>query len=136
IAPILACVAYAAVLYLFMFTLWPLLEGLLGLGMEPAMARLAISAAVLLSMIFIFPGTFYSPFLGLFGAWDDYTLEELRKSIRITGPSRWNMNWMFKITTFCTRRCKFRNKHPLGDYAVIEQQMAELTSEVRTVAGD
>ncbi|MHA1998892.1 MAG: hypothetical protein ACTSU9_12275, partial [Promethearchaeota archaeon] len=38
IAPILACVAYAAVLYLFMFTLWPLLEGLLGLGMEPAMA--------------------------------------------------------------------------------------------------
>ncbi|MBD3187589.1 hypothetical protein GF325_12215, partial [Candidatus Bathyarchaeota archaeon] len=77
IAPVLACLAFAGVLLAFMHTLWPLLEMALGLFMSTSTAKLVIAAIVLLSMFFIFPGTFFCPFLALFGGWDDYTLEEL-----------------------------------------------------------
>ncbi|MFX0103074.1 MAG: hypothetical protein ACFFCS_26140, partial [Candidatus Hodarchaeota archaeon] len=80
-----------------------------------------------LCMLFVFPGIFFCPFYALYGGWDDYTLEELGRSIYVSGPSKYAMNWMYKITRYFAKKCTWRNKHPLADYEVIERQMNELT---------
>nr|MDO8116572.1 hypothetical protein [Candidatus Sigynarchaeota archaeon] len=87
------------------------------------------AAIVLLSAIFVFPGTFYSPFLALWGGWDKHTLEELRLSVEMSGPSKWNMRWMFRVTTFLYKRSRWQDKHPLADYDVIRQQANDLAED-------
>jgi hypothetical protein len=126
IAPVLACACYAGVLVVFSYTAWPALEAGLTLAIGTTASLIATAMIVLLGMIFIFPGIFFCPFLALLGGWDDYTLEELRKSIELSGPSKWAMRWMFKITAFFVAKCKWRNKHPLSDYEQVEREMHEL----------
>nr|MDO8084507.1 hypothetical protein [Candidatus Sigynarchaeum springense] len=128
IAPVLACACYAGVLLLFTYIAWPAIEALLALAIGTAASSIVMGAFALLGMIFLFPGIFYCPFLALLGSWDDYTLEELRKSIELSGPSKWAMRWMFKITVFLVARCKWRNVHPLSNYERAEQEMDELVS--------
>ncbi|MEX2717277.1 MAG: hypothetical protein Q6353_005150 [Candidatus Sigynarchaeum springense] len=128
IAPVLACACYAGVLVLFTYVAWPAIEALLALAIGTTASMIAMAVAVLLGMIFIFPGIFYCPFLALLGSWDDYTLEELRKSIELSGPSKWAMRWMFKITCFFVAKCKWRNVHPISNYERVEHEMKELVS--------
>jgi hypothetical protein len=129
VAPVLACACYAGVLVLFTYTAWPALEALLTLVIGSVASMIATALIVLLGMIFIFPGIFFCPFLALLGGWDDYTLEELRKSVELSGPSKFAMRWMFKITAFFAARCKWRNQHPLSDYGRVEHEMDELVSK-------
>lgn len=128
VAPVLACACYAGVLLLFSYTAWPALEALFTLIMGTTAALIATALIVLLGMIFIFPGIFYCPFLALLGGWDDYTLDELRKSVELSGPSKVAMRWMFKITRAFTARCKWRNVHPLSNYEQVEREMGDLVS--------
>ncbi|MBN2152535.1 MAG: hypothetical protein JW839_13870 [Candidatus Lokiarchaeota archaeon] len=128
IAPVLACACYAAVLVVFSYTAWPVLEASLALAIGETASKIATALIVLLSMIFIFPGIFFCPFLALLGCWDDYTLEELRKSVELSGPSRFAMRWMFKITAYFAGKCKWRNSRPISDYDRVEQEMHDLVA--------
>ncbi len=129
IAPVLACACYAGVLVVFSYTAWPALEAALTFAIGTTASLIATVLIVLLGMIFIFPGIFFCPFLALLGGWDDYTLEELRKSIELSGPSKWAMRWMFKITAYFAAKCKWRNLRPLSDYEQLEREMHELVSK-------
>ncbi len=129
VAPVLAAACYGAVLLAFMHTAWPLLDLLLA-GIAGASIGPVVSAAiVLLSAIFVFPGTFYCPFLALWGGWDGHTLEELKLSVEMSGPSKWNMRWMFRITRYFYKHARWQDKHPLADYDVIRQQANDLAED-------
>jgi len=128
-APVAACACYAGVLILFSFTAWNGFESLLCMVLGTEAGLIVMGITMLLCMIFVFPGIFYCPFLSLAGTWDDYTMEELRKSIELSGPSKWAMGWMFAITRYFSRFCKWRNAHPLSNYEAIDREMRELVEK-------
>lgn len=129
VVPALTAVSYAGVLLLFQYTLWPLLDelfiGLIGEDFGPV----ATALLVLLGILFLFPAVLMCPFYGLYGGWDEFTLEEFRKTAQISGPSKGIMMLMYKITAFFARISPLYNKFPLADYKLVRQQVQELIDE-------
>ena len=83
----------------------------------------------MLAILFVFPALLMCPFYGLYGGWDDFTLEEFRKTAQISGPSKGIMVMMYKITAFFARISPLHNKFPLADYELVKQQVQELIDE-------
>ncbi len=129
LAPLLTALAYAGVLVVFQYTLWPLLDMAFLAMIGPDFAPLGSSLVVLLMILFLFPAVLMCPFFGLFGGWDDFTLEEFRKTMEISGPSKWLMLMMYKITAWFAHHSPLHNKWPLADYKVVTQQIQELIDE-------
>lgn len=131
LAPLGAACCYALVLLAFIATGWPLLDMLMIAIAGPTLGPVVSAAIILLATLFIFPGTFYVPFLALLGGWDDRTIEELRQAIEMSGPSKFNMRWMFRITLAFHRRCPWRGARPIGDYEGVDADVLALGSGPR-----
>ncbi|MBN2150159.1 MAG: hypothetical protein JW839_01810, partial [Candidatus Lokiarchaeota archaeon] len=108
---------------------YALLDAILGPTDAAAYTPLAVAMTVLLMILFLFPAVLMCPFFGLFGGWDDFTLEEFRKTMEVSGPSKGIMKLMYKITAWFARHSPLHNKWPLADYKVVQQQIQELIDE-------
>ncbi|MHA1820220.1 MAG: hypothetical protein ACTSU2_07540 [Promethearchaeota archaeon] len=128
IAPLLTAFAYAIVLYLFQITLWPLMD-LIMYQIMGEMGYILDVMIILLGILFIFPGIFYAPFYALFGGWDEFTIEEFRKTAVISGPSKFVMMVLYKISNKFHKLSKWANKYPIADYDIVKKQVAELVAE-------
>jgi len=129
LAPALTALAYAGVLVVFQYTIWPLLDAAFIAMVGPELAPVAVAAVVLLMILFLFPAVLMCPFFGLFGGFDDFTLEEFRKTMEISGPSKWLMLLMYKITAWFAHHSPLHNKFPLANYKAVQQQIQELIDE-------
>jgi hypothetical protein len=129
LAPLLTALAYAGVLVVFQYTAWPLLETLFISTIGPEYGPLAVAMTVLLMILFLFPALLMCPFFGLFGGWDEFTLEEFRKTMEISGPSKGIMKMMYKITAWFAHHSPLHNKWPIADYKLVSQQIQELIDE-------
>lgn len=129
IAPLLASVMYIGILYIFMYTLWPAMEAFLGLMMPEMYAEVGFGVIVLLLMLFVFPGIFFCPCLAWLGGWDDYNLDEFRKTAILSGPSKGIVMIMYKISNKFAKISPWHNKFPLADYTLVKQEIADLVAE-------
>jgi hypothetical protein len=128
IAPLLTAVCYGITLLIFQATVWPLLD-LLFIAIAGDIGPLIVAAFILLGVLFIFPALFYAPYYALFGGWDDFTLEEFKKAALLTGPSKFVVMSLYKITAFFYKRSKLSNRFPIADYVIIKRQVQELVAE-------
>ncbi len=137
IAPALAAAAYGLALYGICYSAWPALNSLFGwiigsvAGAEAGLQYgvLGGSLVIIFLVLFFFPGGLYAPFSGLFGAWDDFTLEEFHKCALISGPSKGITMFIYKSFKFFSRFSPWYNKHPMNDYALVQKEAAELIAE-------
>src|SRR6056297_2340023 len=141
-APVIAGVLYALVLLVFNNTVWPLLDlafeplgdwlvkslGILTMTGE-GLGQLIVAVFLLMSAIFVFPSIFFSPIYTLIGGFDDFTLEEFRKTALISGPSKFLVMTMYKITKKFAGKNKIGNKYPIADYEKVNTQIKELVEE-------
>src|SRR5271157_4001032 len=93
------------------------------------MGPLIMAFLILLAILFVFPIIFMCPFYSLFGGWDDFTIEELRKTAFISGPSKGIMILLYKVSAAFARMSKLHNRFPLADYKVVDRQLQELIDE-------
>ncbi|MHA1338527.1 MAG: hypothetical protein ACTSRZ_02875 [Promethearchaeota archaeon] len=128
IAPILASVAYAIVLYIFQFTIWPLLD-MIATAAFGEIGPLIIAFIILLCILFVFPAIFFGPFYSLFGGWDDFTIEEFRKCAIISGPSKFITMMLYKICYKFHKLSPWGNKYPIANYELVKKQVEELVEE-------
>jgi len=129
LAPALTAVAYAIVLLVFQWTLWPLLDAAFIAMVGPEYGPIVVGVLILLAILFLFPAVLMCPFFGLFGGWDDFTLEEFRKTMLISGPSKGIMKLMYVVTSWFAHRSPLHNRFPLADYKTINRQIQELIDE-------
>nr|MDO8115068.1 hypothetical protein [Candidatus Sigynarchaeota archaeon] len=137
VAPVLAAVAYFAVLWLFSYTAWPALNALfsaiISAVKDPAAGAqygvLGGSLVVIFLVLFVFPYAMYGPFSGLFGGWDDFTLEEFKKCALISGPSKGITILVYKSFAFFSKLSPWFNKHPMNDYTIVQREAEELIAE-------
>ncbi|MBD3185635.1 hypothetical protein GF325_02305 [Candidatus Bathyarchaeota archaeon] len=128
VAPALTAIAYALVLIGIQYTIWPLLDGLF-IAIAGDIGPVITSFIFLLCILFLFPAVLMAPFYSLFGGWDDFTLEELRKTAMISGPSKGITMLIYKISAFFARLSPLTNKFPIADYKLVRQQIQELIDE-------
>jgi hypothetical protein len=129
LAPALTAIAYGLILVLFQYTIWPLLDMAFISFAGEQIGKIIVAAIILLSILFLFPAVLMCPFFGLFGGWDDFTLDEFRKTMEISGPSKGIMIMMYKITAWFAHRSPLHNKWPLANYPLVKQQIQELLNE-------
>jgi hypothetical protein len=138
IAPALAAIAYGLALYGICYSLWPALNSLFewiivaitgnaGIGLQYGV--LAGSLVIIFLVLFVFPGGLYAPFSGLFGAWDDFTLEEFHKCALISGPSKGITMFVYNSFKFFSRFSPWYNKFPMNDYTLVQKEAGELIAE-------
>jgi hypothetical protein len=138
IAPALAAVAYGLALYGICYSLWPALNSLFEwiivtitgnaqTGLQYGV--LAGSLVIIFLVLFVFPGGLYAPFSGLFGAWDDFTLEEFHKCALISGPSKGITMFVYNSFKFFSRFSPWYNKFPMNDYTLVQKEAGELIAE-------
>jgi len=130
-APILTAACYAGVLVLFQLFLWPPLEALFVIIAGAQWGPFVLAFLVLMMILFLFPSVFMCPFYSFWGGWDEFTLEEFRKCMLISGPSKGLMNMMYKISLWVAKRSPLHNKFPLANYELVTKQLQELIDEGR-----
>jgi len=137
-APVLAGLCYGLVLWFISVTFWPWMDGALGtlitMFTQDASAGyqygvLAGALVMIFAVLFLFPGALYGPFLGIFGGWDEFTLEEFRKCALISGPSRGICMFLYKSFKSFSRISPWYNKFPMNDYEVVQKEAEELITE-------
>ncbi len=128
-APGLTAVSYAGVLILFQYTLWPLLDLAFIAIAGPQLGPVIVAAMVLLFILFLFPAVLMCPLYSLWGGWDNYTLEEFKKTTDISGPSKGIMLMMYNISKFFARISPLHNKFPLAEYDTVKKEIQELIDE-------
>lgn len=75
-------------------------------------------AAILLALaLFGFPFLVYFPLYGLFGGWDDQTLDDFRAAMKISGPSKPFVFLFYHGTRLGARLSPLTNKFPLPSEA-------------------
>lgn len=134
LAPALTAVAYGLVMVVFQYTIWPLLDAAFIAMVGADWGPIIVAVLILLMILFLFPALLMCPFFGLFGGWDDFTLEEFRKTMLISGPSKGIMTLMYKVTAWFAHHSPMHNKFPLADYTMINQQIQELIDEGKASA--
>ena len=92
-------------------------------------AEVGFGVIVLLLMLFVFPGIFFCPCLAWLGGWDDYNLDEFRKTAILSGPSKGIVMIMYKISNKFAKISPWHNKFPLADYTLVKQEIADLVAE-------
>lgn len=127
-APLLASLCYGIVLYLFQITIWPLLD-MAATSIVGDFGPAIIAVLMLLGILFVFPAIFFAPFYAFWGGWDEFTLEEFRKSALISGPSKFIMMIMYKITYRASKISPWKEQHPIADYELVQEQVADLVAE-------
>lgn len=128
-APALTALGYAGILVVFQFTIWPLLDLAFIAMAGETWGPVIVAVLILFAILFLFPAVLMCPIYALAGGWDDFTLEEFRKTAFISGPSKFLMNAMFKISETFTRVSPLHGKFPLADYDLVKEQVAELVAE-------
>ncbi|MHA1680797.1 MAG: hypothetical protein ACTSUE_07305 [Promethearchaeota archaeon] len=138
IAPTLAALTYAVLLFLISYTAWPALNSAFNwlistISGDPASGEqygvLAGSLVILLLAVFLFPGLVYGPFLALYGGWDDFTLDEFKKCAIISGPSKGITMMIYKVFKFFSKLTPLHGKFPMGDYDKIQAEAEALVAE-------
>jgi O-antigen/teichoic acid export membrane protein len=138
ISPLLAAACYGFVLWGLSLTLWPWLNNVFTVIIATASHSvndgnqygvLVGSLIMLFAVLFAFPGGIYAPFSGLFGAWDEFTLEEFRKCALIAGPSKGITMFIYKSFKTFSRISPWYKKFPMNDYDVVQREAEELVAE-------
>jgi len=124
----LASISYAIILYVFQYTIWPILD-IIATFVFGVYGPFVVAFIILLCILFIFPAIFFGPLYSFFGGWDDFTIEEFRKCSLISGPSKFLTLMIYKICYKVHKISPWRNKHALADYELVKKQVLELIEE-------
>ena len=63
----------------------------------------------------------YFPLTAIFGGWDDASLKEFRKVVKISGPSKFIVTGMYKMLKKLCKMSPLHNKFPLDDEAALRE---------------
>jgi O-antigen/teichoic acid export membrane protein len=115
VAPLLAGAAHYGILYLINAYLWK--------GDQ--------ITSVLIFFIGILPSfPLYMFLYGLFGGWDEATLDELKESVTITGSFRWMIRWgIYEPTCLGARISPLNGKFPITNRIEAMKEARALTEE-------
>lgn len=98
----------------------------------------ALAAIYLLLILFGFPIVFIMPLYGFTGAWDPQTLEDFRKAAAISGPSKFLVSLLQKMTAFGYRFSPFKGRFVIPSTEAMAQARAitEARKEVEQPASE
>ena len=117
VAPTIAAVVEAIYIQLMVTYLYPVLADVVG----------KVPAAVIGIVIGIFTGPFfiYFPVYSFFGGWDNGTIKVAEQAAAMSGPSKFLVNIIVKLSKVITKISPLHNKFKIDDTGV-EAEIAEL----------
>lgn len=118
IAPGGAALVEALFIYISKTLMLPILAGLMG---ELAASIVGIVIYLLISLLFIF-----FPVYALLGGWDEHSLKIFRKSVQISGPSKFIIKFMYSISLKLSNVSPLYNRFKM-DMTDVETEMKEIT---------
>lgn len=101
--------------------------GLLNVLVEVSMIVVyGIAVLVLLGYLFFLPALFTFPIIGFLGGFDKRSLEHFENAVKISGPSHFLANLMYKSSLFGYKHSPFKDKF-LIDHEAADAEAIELT---------
>jgi len=85
-----------------------------------------LAVLLLLGYLFIFPALLTLPMIGFLGGFDKRSLEHFNNAVKISGPSRFLANFMYKMSKFGYKNSPFKEKFVI-DYSEADKEAEELT---------
>jgi hypothetical protein len=82
---------------------------------------LAALIPTVIIFILIFPFFVYFPLTGLFGAWDNSSLEILRRATKMSGIGKIFSLPMYKLLALITSRCRLHGKFSIDDSEALKE---------------
>ena len=84
-----------------------------------------VAVLMLLGYLFFFPALFTFPVIGFLGGFDKKSLEHFEKAVKISGPSHFLANLLYKSSLFGYRHSPFKEKFPIP-YEEADREANEL----------
>ncbi len=96
-------------------------------------AGIAFAAVMFLMLLMVFPTIIFF-FYGLFGGWDERSLEHFREAVKLTGPSKPFVRVFFRCTEAGHKHSPLKNRFPIPSEDA-DREIAELMA-MHYIAGD
>jgi hypothetical protein len=77
------------------------------------MGDLVFGLVTIALTLFVWPALIFCPAMGFSGAWDQFSIESFNETVKIAGPSKWMLNWMYRMTKACYDRSPLKGKYPI-----------------------
>ncbi len=91
-----------------------------------AMGDLAFALVTIVLTLFAWPALIVCPVMGFSGAWDQYSIESFYETVKISGPSKWMLNWMYRMTKVCYDRSPLKGRFPIQGAEDAAREAGEL----------
>ncbi|MBN2152413.1 MAG: hypothetical protein JW839_13255 [Candidatus Lokiarchaeota archaeon] len=128
VAPSIGAVVEAIYIQLLLTYLFPVVASAIG----------DVPAAIVGIVIGIFSGPFfvYFPVVTFFGGWDEGTLKVAERAAEMSGPSKFLVNLIVKISRKLTKISPLHNRFKIDDTGVAEEikELMQLKSRRETIA--
>jgi hypothetical protein len=109
IAPIIPAIMYGFIGWIWVETVFPAIAA----GVGGGELGLIISAIITVLFAIFFGLFFFFPMYGVFGGWDNHTIQVFKEAVEISGPSKFIFMPILKVTLFFGLRSKLHNKFPI-----------------------
>lgn len=121
--PLIPLGIYGVFCYFYGGVIFPLGAALLG--------SIPFAVITIAMVLFLWPALLVCPLMGIFGAWDQYSLDSFQRTIELSGPSKWLVNWMFKTARFFYMKSPLRNRFPVKGAELAVKEAGELEETKR-----
>lgn len=118
ILPIIPLGIYAAFCWLFGVYIFPLGGRLIG--------EIPFAIITIAMVLFVWPIIIVCPLMGIFGAWDDYSADSFRRTVELSGPSKFMMSAMYKASLFAYNRSPLKGRFPIKGSDLAAKEALEL----------
>ncbi|MBN2153640.1 MAG: hypothetical protein JW839_19445 [Candidatus Lokiarchaeota archaeon] len=96
-----------------------------------ALGDLPFALLTIALTLFAWPALIVCPIMGFSGAWDQYSIESFNETVKISGPSKWMLNWMYRMTKACYDRSPLKGKFPILGAEDAAREAGELEAAKR-----
>nr|MDO8086543.1 hypothetical protein [Candidatus Sigynarchaeum springense]MDO8118621.1 hypothetical protein [Candidatus Sigynarchaeota archaeon] len=118
VLPLLPMAIYAGFCWLFGTYVFPLGAALVG--------AIPFAVITIAMVLFLWPILIVCPLMGIFGAWDDYSVDSFRLTVELSGPSKFMMRLMYKASLLMFNISPLKGRFPIKGSEIATKEALEL----------
>jgi hypothetical protein len=123
VLPIIPLAIYAAFCWLFGTYIFPLGGDLIG--------DIPFAIITIAMVLFLWPIIIVCPLMGIFGSWDDYSADSFRRTVELSGPSKFMMQAMYKASIVTYNKSPLKGRFPIKGSDLAVKEALELEENKR-----
>ncbi|MEX2681709.1 MAG: hypothetical protein Q6373_008915 [Candidatus Sigynarchaeota archaeon] len=118
VLPLIPMAIYAGFCMLYGTYIFPPVAGVIG--------DIPFAVITIAMVLFLWPILIVCPLMGIFGAWDQYSIDSFKLTVELSGPSKFMMRLMYKASLLIYNVSPLKGRFPIKGSEVAAKEALEL----------